>query len=62
MLVMAGKAQKGHFLMESVADKVVKNSPVPVVIIPIPSQKNSSGLQALPRYSRLGDNEVENAE
>lgn len=39
MVVMASKGQKGHFLMGSVADKVVKNSPAPVVTVPIPSQE-----------------------
>ena len=33
-VVMANKGQKGHFRFGSVAEKVVKNSPVPVVTIP----------------------------
>ena len=36
MVVMASKGQKGHFLMGSVADKVVRNTTVPVVTVPIP--------------------------
>jgi nucleotide-binding universal stress UspA family protein len=35
MVVMASHGQKGHFHFGSVAEKVVKNSPVPVVTIPI---------------------------
>ncbi len=39
MVVMASKGRKGHFPFGSVAEKVVKNSPVPVVTIPIPPEK-----------------------
>lgn len=34
MVVMASRGEKGHFQFGSVAEKVVKNSPVPVVTIP----------------------------
>lgn len=36
MVVMASKGEKGHFLLGSVAEKVIRNSPVPVVMVPIP--------------------------
>lgn len=36
LVVMASKGEKGHFLMGSVAEKVIRNSPVPVVMVPIP--------------------------
>ena len=39
MVVMASHGQKGLFHFGSVAEKVVKNSPVPVVTIPISSKK-----------------------
>jgi nucleotide-binding universal stress UspA family protein len=35
MVVMASRGTEGHFAFGSVAEKVVKNSPVPVVTIPI---------------------------
>jgi nucleotide-binding universal stress UspA family protein len=35
MVVMASRGQRGHFLFGSVAEKVVKNSPVPVITIPV---------------------------
>jgi nucleotide-binding universal stress UspA family protein len=35
MVVMAGRGRKGHFKFGSVFEKVVKNSPVPVVTIPV---------------------------
>ena len=35
MVVMASHGEKGYFRFGSVAEKVVKNSPVPVVTIPI---------------------------
>ena len=35
MVIMATHGHKGHFHFGSVAEKVVKNSPVPVVTIPI---------------------------
>ena len=35
MVVMASHGRKGHFRFGSVAEKVVKNSPVPVVTIPV---------------------------
>jgi nucleotide-binding universal stress UspA family protein len=35
MVVMASQGQKGHFSFGSVAEKVVKNSKVPVTTIPI---------------------------
>jgi len=37
MVVMAKRGRKGHFYFGSVSQKVVKNSPVPVVTIPIGS-------------------------
>ncbi len=39
MVVMASHGRKGHFHFGSVAEKVVKNSPVPVVTIPISPEK-----------------------
>lgn len=39
VVVMASHGRKGHFHFGSVAEKVVKNAPVPVVTIPI-STKN----------------------
>jgi len=39
MVVMASRGRKGHFHFGSVAEKVVKNSPVPVVTIPISAEK-----------------------
>lgn len=39
MVVMASRGRKGHFHFGSVAEKVVKNSPVPVVTIPIAPEK-----------------------
>jgi len=38
MVVMAKRGQRGHFRFGSVSEKVVKNSPVPVVTIPIGSK------------------------
>jgi nucleotide-binding universal stress UspA family protein len=35
MVVMASHGRKGHFRFGSIAEKVLKNSPVPVVTIPI---------------------------
>jgi nucleotide-binding universal stress UspA family protein len=35
MVVMATHGRKGYFHFGSVAEKVLKNSPVPVVTIPI---------------------------
>jgi len=35
MVVMASHGEKGHFRFGSVAEKVLKNSPVPVTTIPI---------------------------
>lgn len=40
MVVMASRGRKGHFRFGSVAEKVVKNSPVPVVTIPITRDLN----------------------
>jgi nucleotide-binding universal stress UspA family protein len=37
MVVMATHGRKGHFRFGSVAEKVVKNSPVPVITIPVGS-------------------------
>ncbi len=34
MVVMYRKGEKGNFDMSNVAQKVVSNSPVPVVIVP----------------------------
>ena len=39
MVVMASHGRRGHFHFGSVAEKVVKNSPVPVVTIPISAEK-----------------------
>ena len=39
MVVMSSHGRKGHFHFGSVAEKVVKESPVPVVTIPISSKK-----------------------
>jgi nucleotide-binding universal stress UspA family protein len=39
MVVMASHGQKGQFHFGSVAEKVVKNSPVPVITIPITLKK-----------------------
>lgn len=39
MVVMASHGRKGQFHFGSVAEKVVKNSPVPVVTVPV-SEKN----------------------
>jgi len=39
MVVMASHGRRGHFHFGSVAEKVVKNSPVPVVTIPISPEK-----------------------
>ena len=38
MVVMASHGRKGTFHYGSVAEKVVKNSPVPVVTVPIPKK------------------------
>ena len=37
MVIMASRGTEGHFTFGSVAEKVVKHSPVPVVTIPGPS-------------------------
>lgn len=39
MVVMANHGRRGHFDFGSVAEKVVKNSPVPVVTIPTSPEK-----------------------
>ncbi len=39
MVIIASHGRKGHFHFGSVAEKVVKNSPVPVVTIPIGPEK-----------------------
>ena len=39
MVVMASHGRKGHFHFGSVAEKVVKESPVPVVTIPVMPRK-----------------------
>lgn len=39
MVVMTTHGRKAHFAFGGVADKVVKNSPVPVVTIPVPYSK-----------------------
>jgi nucleotide-binding universal stress UspA family protein len=38
MVVMASHGRKGHFHFGSVAEKVVKNAPVPTVTVPISSR------------------------
>ena len=38
-VVIATRGEKGHFGFGSVAEKVVKNAPVPVVTIPVDEQK-----------------------
>jgi nucleotide-binding universal stress UspA family protein len=42
MVVMASKGQEGYFHFGSVAEKVLKCSPVPVVTIPLKSDESSS--------------------
>ena len=39
MVVMATRGRKGHFQFGSVTEKVVKNSPVPVTVIPVGSKQ-----------------------
>jgi nucleotide-binding universal stress UspA family protein len=39
MVVMATRGTEGHFAFGSVAEKVVKNAPVPVVTIPVPADQ-----------------------
>jgi nucleotide-binding universal stress UspA family protein len=39
MVVMAKRGQKGHFRFGSVSEKIVKNALVPVVTVPIGSEK-----------------------
>ena len=39
MVVMASQGQKGHFQFGSVTEKVVKNSDVPVVTVPVDAKK-----------------------
>lgn len=39
MVVMASRGIKGRFHFGSVAEKVVKNSPIPVVVIPIEKKR-----------------------
>jgi nucleotide-binding universal stress UspA family protein len=39
MVIMATHGRKGHFHFGSVAEKVVKNSPIPVITIPIRTKK-----------------------
>jgi nucleotide-binding universal stress UspA family protein len=38
MVVMASHGRKGHFHFGSVAEKVVKNAPVPTITVPISSR------------------------
>ena len=38
MVVMASHGRKGHFHFGSVAEKVVKNAPIPVITVPIPTR------------------------
>ena len=42
LVVMASRGQTGHFPFGSVAEKVLKNSPVPVVTIPINPDRTAS--------------------
>jgi nucleotide-binding universal stress UspA family protein len=42
MVVMSSRGRKGHFSFGSVAEKVVKNSEVPVVTIPVPQGASGS--------------------
>jgi len=52
IVVMASRGQTGHFPFGSVAEKVVKNSPVPVVTIPInPDRTASNATDALSKVS-----------
>ncbi len=37
MVVMSTRGGKGHFPFGSVAEKVVKNAPVPVITVPVPA-------------------------
>jgi nucleotide-binding universal stress UspA family protein len=39
IVVMASHGEKGHFRFGSVTEKVLKNSPVPVTIIPVAPAK-----------------------
>lgn len=39
MVVMASHGEKGHFRFGSVAEKVLKNSPIPVTVIPTEPNK-----------------------
>ena len=39
MVVMAKRGEKGHFRFGSVSEKIVKHAPVPVVTVPIGSDK-----------------------
>jgi len=39
IVVMASHGEKGHFRFGSVTEKVLKNSPVPVTIIPVTPAK-----------------------
>jgi nucleotide-binding universal stress UspA family protein len=38
MIIMASHGRKGHFRFGGVAEKVIKNSPVPVVTIPVETE------------------------
>ena len=40
-VVIATRGEKGHFQFGSVAEKVVKNAPVPVVTVPMDRQKSA---------------------
>ena len=41
LVVMATRGEKGHFRFGSVAEKVIKNSPVPVTTIPIEGDQST---------------------
>jgi len=41
LVVMASHGQKGNFRFGSVAEKVLKNSPVPVTMIPVEPHKTT---------------------
>ena len=38
MIVMASHGEMGHYRFGSVTEKVIKNSPVPVTMIPVEAQ------------------------
>jgi len=41
LVVMTARGRKGHFEFGAVAERIVKNSPVPTLIIPVAGKKSS---------------------